>query len=140
MPSPRNPGSRDSGNAKNASAAASHDIPAAANAGPIEVSKAGGATGRTVEELYAQKGDLAGKTIALRGKVVKYTAGIMGRNWIHIQDGTGDAGSGTHDITVTSSATAAVGQVVLVQGIVAVDKDFGAGYRYDVILEEASVE
>ena len=55
-------------------------------------------------------------------------------------DGTGDAGNGTHDITVTSSSTTAVGEVVLVQGTVVVDKDFGAGYRYDVIVEEASVE
>jgi hypothetical protein len=114
--------------------------PADANAAPIEVSKAGGATGRTIAELYAQKGDLAGKTVALRGKVVKYSAGIMGRNWIHLQDGTGDAGNGTHDITVTSSSTTAVGEVVLVQGTVVVDKDFGAGYRYAVIVEEASVE
>ena len=113
---------------------------AQANSGPVEVSKAGGAMGRTVAELYAQKGELAGKTVSLRGKVVKFSAGIMGRNWIHLQDGTGDAGSGTNDITVTSSGTTAVGAVVLVQGIVAVDKDFGAGYRYAVIVEEASVE
>ena len=71
---------------------------------------------------------------------MKYSAGIMGRNWIHLQDGTGDAAAGTNDLTVTSSATTAVGDTILVQGSVAVDKDFGAGYRYAVIVEDASVE
>jgi len=114
--------------------------PRDANAAPIEVAKAGGATGRTVAELYAERGDLSGKTVALRGMVVKYSAGIMGRNWIHLQDGSGDATAGTNDVTVTSSDTTAVGQIILVQGTLAVDKDFGAGYRYDVIVEDASVE
>ena len=111
-----------------------------ANTAPIEVAKAGGATGRTVAELYAERGDLSGKVVASRGKVVKYSAGIMGRNWIHLQDGTGDATAGTNDITVTSSGTTTVGEIVLVEGTVAVDKDFGAGYRYAVIVEDASVE
>jgi len=111
-----------------------------ANAAPIEVAKADGAAGRTIAELYAQKADLSGKTVAVRGKVVKYSSGIMGRNWIHLQDGTGDATAGTNDITVTSSGVTAVGEVILVQGTVTVDKDFGAGYRYAVIVEDASVK
>ena len=110
------------------------------DAAPIEVAKAEGATGRTVAGLHAERDDLSGKTVALRGKVVKYTAGIMGRNWIHLQDGTGNATDGTHDVTVTSSGTTAVGEIILVEGTVAVDKDFGAGYRYAVIVEDASVE
>jgi hypothetical protein len=109
-------------------------------AAPIEVAKAEGATGRTVAELYAEKDDLSGKTVVLRGKVVKYSAGIMGRNWIHLQDGTGDATAGNNDITVTSSDTTAVGEIILVQGTVVVDKDFGAGYRYAVIVEDATVK
>ena len=109
-------------------------------AAPIEVTKAEGPTGRTVAELYAESAELSGKTVALRGKVVKYSAGIMGRNWIHLQDGTGDATVGTNDITVTSSVTTAVGDVILVQGTVAVDRDFGSGYRYAVIVEDASVK
>ena len=109
-------------------------------ASPIEVARAEGETGRTVAELYAERGDLSGKTVTLRGKVVKYNAGIMGRNWIHLQDGTGDATAGTNDITVTSSGTTSVGDIILIQGTVAVDKDFGAGYRYAVIVEEASVK
>ena len=65
----------------------------------------------------------------------------MGRNWIHLQDGSGDAAAGTHDITVTSSSgTTAVGEIVLVQGTVVLDRDFGSGYRYAVIVEDASVK
>ncbi len=107
---------------------------------PIDVARAEGAIGRTIAELYAEKGEFSGKSVALRGKVVKYSAGIMGRNWIHLQDGTGDSSAGTNDITVTSSDTTAVGETILVEGIVSVDKDFGAGYSYAVIVEQASVK
>ena len=94
----------------------------------------------TVAELFAQKTELSGKHVVLRGKVVKYSGGIMGRNWIHLQDGTGDPTAGTHDITVTSRNTTEVGAIVLVEGTVVLDKDFGAGYRYAVIIEDASVK
>ncbi len=107
---------------------------------PIEIARADTSDGRTIAELYAAKGEIAGHVVTLRGKVVKYNAGIMGRNWIHLQDGTGDTAAGTHDVTVTTTATAAVGQVILAQGSVAVDKDFGAGYRYEIIVEDARVE
>jgi hypothetical protein len=106
----------------------------------VEVAKAEGANGRTVAELYEQRADLSGKPVTLRGRVVKYSAGIMGRNWIHLQDGTGDAKAGTHDITVTTSDSTAVGEIILVQGTVTLDKDFGMGYRYAVIVEEASLQ
>jgi hypothetical protein len=111
-----------------------------ADAAPIKVDKAEGATARTVAELYAEKDALSGKTVALQGKVVKYSAGIMGRNWIHLQDGSGDAAAGTNDITVTSNDTAAVGDIILIEGTVTLDKDFGAGYLYAVIVEDASVK
>jgi len=110
------------------------------DAAAIEVAKAEGANGRTVAELYAEMDGLSGKTVVLRGKVVKYSADIMGRNWIHLQDGTGDAAAGTNDITVTSSAATAVGDIVLIEGTVAVDKDFGSGYRYAVIVEDALIK
>ncbi|MCP3978521.1 MAG: nucleotide-binding protein [bacterium] len=107
-------------------------------AASIDVTRAEGAAGKTISELYAEKDSLAGKTVTLRGKVVKYSPNIMGRNWIHLRDGTGNTKDGTDDVTVTSSATTAVGETVLVEGVVAVDKDFGAGYRYAVIVENAS--
>ncbi|WP_461394606.1 hypothetical protein [Deferrisoma sp.] len=93
--------------------------------------------GHTVEELFAQKTDLAGQQVVVRGKVVKFNAGIMGRNWIHLRDGTG--AEGANDLTVTTQARASVGDTVLVRGTVATDKDFGFGYRYALMLEDAEV-
>jgi RecJ-like exonuclease len=96
--------------------------------------------GTTVAAIWANRTSLAGKTVTVRGKVVKFNGGIMGRNWMHIQDGTGVAADGTNDITVTSDAEATVGAVVTVTGTVAIDKDFTAGYAYAVMIERAKIE
>ena len=93
--------------------------------------------GKTVAELYAEKDKLSGKEVTVRGKVVKFSAGIMGTNWIHMQDGTG--GEDANDLTVTTDATVAVGDTVLVKGVLAADKDFGYGYKYAVIVEKSDV-
>lgn len=95
--------------------------------------------GQTVVDIFTKKDELSGKKIALRGKVVKFSPQIMGKNWLHIQDGTGDAGAGTNDLTVTTAVTAQVGDTVLVTGMVTLDKDFGYGYKYNVIVEDAQV-
>ncbi|MEZ4648200.1 MAG: nucleotide-binding protein [Candidatus Eisenbacteria bacterium] len=95
--------------------------------------------GQTIGEVWAEKASLSGKPVVVRGKVVKYNGGIMGKNWLHIQDGTGEAAKSTHDLTVTSDASAKVGDIVVVQGVLATDKDFGAGYAYDAIIENAQV-
>jgi hypothetical protein len=97
-------------------------------------------SGYRVAELWDRREELNGKEVVVRGRVVRYNAGILGRNWLHIQDGSGDAGQGTHDVTVTSAGSCAVGDLVTIRGVVAVDKDFGAGYRYDLIVEEAEVD
>jgi hypothetical protein len=99
------------------------------------ITKASG--GKTIAEIYAQKTQLAGKKTAVRGKVVKYNAGIMGKNWIHLKDGTGAEGS--NDLAVTTKTEAKVGDTVLVRGNVATDKDYGYGYKYPVIIEDAEV-
>jgi hypothetical protein len=96
--------------------------------------------GRTVADIYANKTDLSGQEVVLRGKVVKYNHHIMGKNWLHVRDGSGDADAGTHDLTVTTDVAAKVGDTVLVTGNVQLDKDFGYGYQYDVIIEDARVE
>jgi len=93
--------------------------------------------GYTVEEIYAQSAALSGKPVKVRGQVVKFTANIMGTNWVHIQDGTGSGP--TADLTVTTSATVAAGDMVTVEGSLTVNKDFGAGYKYDAIIEGAKV-
>jgi hypothetical protein len=110
-----------------------------ADMGPIKVAKAEGADGRTVAELFAQKAALKDKNVAIRGKVVKFTGGVMDRNWVHLRDGSGTDEAKDNDITVTTKDAAAVGDVVLVKGAVHLDKDFGAGYAYGVIVEEATL-
>ena len=94
-------------------------------------------SGYTVEELYAKKAELKGKKVAVRGKAVKFNAGIMGKNFLHLQDGSGKQGA--NDITVTTNQNVKVGDIVLVTGVMATDRDFGGGYRYEVILEEAAL-
>ncbi len=93
--------------------------------------------GHTVAEIYARKTDLAGQTVKVRGVVVKFSPAIMGTNWVHLQDGTG--ATGTSDLTVTTNATVRVGDLITIQGVLAVDKDFGAGYFYKVIVQKAEL-
>jgi hypothetical protein len=93
--------------------------------------------GQTVAEVHAQKAEFAGKPIKVRGKVVKFSPEIMGKNWLHIQDGTGEAGA--NDLTVTTSTTAQPGDTVTISGTLVTDKDFGYGYKYDLIVEDANV-
>ena len=95
--------------------------------------------GKDIAYVYANKDALAGESVTLRGKVVKYNSGILGWNFIHIQDGSGDAGAGNNDLIVTSKAETAVGDVVVLSGTIVLDKEFGAGYSYPVLLEDASI-
>ncbi len=111
-----------------------------ADAPAAKVEKAGGPNAKTVAEVWAGKADLAGQEVRVRGTVVKYNGGILGKNWIHLRDGSGSREAKDDDLTVTTSATAAVGETITVTGKVAVDRDFGAGYRYPVIVEDARVE
>jgi hypothetical protein len=123
-----------------ANMAAQHAAAAAgpADVGNVKVPKASGADARTVAEVFAQRTALKEKPVTVRGKVVKYNEQIMGRNWLHIRDGSGTAGK-DNDLTVTSAEKAAVGDVVVVKGTVRIDKDFGAGYSYPVIVEDAKL-
>ena len=93
--------------------------------------------GKDIAEIYADKAKLSGKPVKVRGRVVKYNADIMGKNWLHIQYGTGSAGS--NDLTATTASTAKVGDTVLVAGTVATNRDFGGGYQYSLIIEDAQV-
>jgi uncharacterized protein (UPF0212 family) len=102
---------------------------------PVEPVKGG----VTVARVWTDTAELDGSQITVRGRVVKYNGGILGTNWIHIQDGTGSAEDGTHDITVTTDATASVGDVITVQGTLVTDKDFGAGYTYVAMIEDATI-
>lgn len=106
----------------------------------IKVKKAEGADGKTVAEIFAAKSSLKGASVALRGKVVKCNMGIMGKNWLHLRDGSGSPEKENFDITVTTlDSSAAVGDTVLIKGKVSLDRDFGAGYVYPIIIEDAKV-
>lgn len=95
--------------------------------------------GYRVAEVWDRRNDLADREVILRGRVVKYNAGILDRNWLHIQDGSGDPELGNHDVTITTDQTASIGDLVTVKGVVSLDKDFGSGYRYAVLVEGAEV-
>jgi hypothetical protein len=93
---------------------------------------------RTVGDVFAGQSSLGGKEVTVRGKVVKFSPQIMGKNWVHVQDGTGQPGA--NDLTITTSDSASVGDTVLVTGKVTLKKDFGMGYKYDVIIEDGKVK
>jgi hypothetical protein len=102
--------------------------------------KAPAAKVHKVGDLFKQKASLDNQKVTVKGKVVKVASGIMGRNWIHLQDGSGDPGAKTNDLTVTTSQELPeVGKTVTVTGVLRKDKDFGSGYFYAVIVEEATV-
>jgi hypothetical protein len=104
---------------------------------PVHQTQAGSNGTKTVEQVYTNRQSLKGKQVQVRGKVVKFTPGIMGKNFLHIQDGSGK--EGTNDLAVTSQQTVNIGDHILVSGTLDTDKDFGAGYIYKVILENAKI-
>ncbi len=90
----------------------------------------------SVATIYKNKLSLKGKKVVVKGTVVKFLTQIMGKNWIHIQDGSSEEND---DLTITTSESVQVGDIVKMEGTLAVDKDFGYGYLYAVILEEGKV-
>ncbi len=108
--------------------------------GDVHVEKATGPNAYTVAELYEKAAQLDKKKVVVRGKVVKVLPNIMGKVWVHIQDGTGDPMKKTNDMVVTTQDLPSVGDVITVEGTLYKDKDFGAGYRYDAIIEEATIQ
>ena len=81
---------------------------------------------------------MADSEVSVRGRVVKFNAGIMGRNWIHLRDGSGSEGS--NDLTVTTADTARLGDLVVIRGTLKTNQDFGHGYAYDLLVEQAKVD
>lgn len=104
-----------------------------------KVAKATGKDAKTVAEVVTGRKDLDGKTVTVRGKVVKFTQGVMGKNWIHIQDGTGKAADNTHDLIVTTQLPAAMGEIITATGKVKSDVKVGQGYAFDVLVEDAKL-
>lgn len=106
----------------------------------IVVEKIQGENVFTIDQCYAQISALNSKPVTVRGKVMKVSPRIMGRNWIHLQDGTGNASKKTNNLVVTSKDLPKVGEMITVSGIIAKDRDFGSGYKYSVIIEGATVK
>ena len=119
-----------------ASGSASNIVPSK----EISVEKAQGDNAYTVGEIFEKGKNLNNKKVAVRGKVVKVSKMIMGKNWLHIQDGTGNPMQNTHDLVVTTMAEPALDSVVIIEGTLHANKDFGAGYKYDVIIEDADIK
>lgn len=99
----------------------------------IELAKA--PNGITIKELYSDKQKYNGKEVAIRGMIVKYNRNIMGKNWAHIQDGTKHNES--FDLTVTTNDSLTEGKIAVFKGKITLEKDFGYGYKYDVLMEDA---
>ncbi|OHB79966.1 MAG: hypothetical protein A2Z25_08370 [Planctomycetes bacterium RBG_16_55_9] len=91
--------------------------------------------GITIGELFSNRDSYANKTVLIKGQVTKVNRAIMDRNWVHLQDGT--SGSGGYDLTVTTQDEVKPGDVVTFEGTIALNKDFGSGYKYDVLMEDA---
>ena len=120
---------------------AAHAKPAAkTETADAVVPKASGANARTVAEVMTRGAVLKDKPVLVRGKVVKFNPQIMGKNWIHLRDGSGSDADGSNDLLVTTQGQTRTGDIVTVKGVVRTDKDFGAGYAYKVLIEEATLQ
>ncbi len=102
-----------------------------------KIEKADGPNGLQIVEIFAKKKGLAGKTVHVRGVVVKATNGVMGKNFVHLRDGSGNDAQHDNDLTITTKEMLERGQTVLLEGTITLDQDLGAGYFYDVLLEDA---
>jgi uncharacterized protein YdeI (BOF family) len=118
---------------------AQHGGASAASVPVAKIEKSTAADGKTVADVVANKAALKDKTVTIRGQVVKVSNGILGKNWVHLQDGSGSPDKGNNDIVVTTKDEAAVGQVVQASGKVRTDVDIGSGYKYAVLVEEAKL-
>jgi hypothetical protein len=114
--------------------------PTAPEVAVVKVPKASGPDARTVAEVFAQKAQLKNKTVVVRGTVVKVTSNVMGKNWLHLRDGSGSAADATNDLLVTTRQIAKAGDVVTAKGVAHTDVDLGMGYTYKILIEEATLQ
>ncbi len=105
-----------------------------------KVEKATGPDAYTVAELHEKISELDSKQVTVRGRVVKVSPAIMGKNWVHLRDGSGNESKGTHDMLITSQDLPSLGDIVTAKGTMYKDRDFGSGYKYPVIMEEARIK
>jgi len=130
----------DGSGSKTARSNSPHGANVQASAVVAKVPKASGADAKTVAELVSGRAALKDKTVRVAGQVVKVNAGILGKTWLHLQDGSGSSAAGTHDVIVTTTDAAAVGDIVTARGTVRTDVAIGAGYAYPVLVEDAKLQ
>lgn len=106
---------------------------------PVKVEKAKGPNAQTVAAIVTGAASLKDKPVTVRGQVVKFTADVMGKNWLHLRDGTGSATDGSDDVLVVTGDKANVGDVVQIKGTVRTDRNLGSGYSYKVLVEDAAL-
>ncbi|MFZ1675658.1 MAG: GW dipeptide domain-containing protein [Saprospiraceae bacterium] len=128
----KDPGMMGMGGGGNPHANLSNTIPADKN---MKIETPPG--GITISELFANRKKYEGQTVKIKGKCVKLNNMIMNRNWIHLQDGS--TKDNKIDLTITTTEDIPLGAVVTVEGKITLNKDFGAGYKYEIIMEEAQV-
>jgi len=119
-------------------------VPAAHGAAPApaltaKVARATGADAHVISELYARKAELKDRAVTVKAQVTKSMGGILGKNWMHVSDGSGQPQSHDFDLVVTTLDTAKVGDVVTVKGVLHLNRDFGSGYVYPIIVEDAKL-
>jgi len=88
-----------------------------------------------ISELVENYKKYEGKIVQVSGKCVKINPNIMGINWIHIKDGSKD----DYDLVITSNTFVQEGSMITMKATVTLNKDFGAGYKYDLILENGTI-
>lgn len=88
-----------------------------------------------IADLVANPERFEGKIVQVSGQCVKSNPNIMGRNWLHIKDGSKD----DFDLVITSGIDVPVGHTITMKGKVVLNKDFGAGYRYAILLEDSEL-
>lgn len=103
------------------------------------LARASGPEARTVAEIITGSAALKDKSVTLRAKVVKYSEAIMGKNWLHLRDGSGSIAAANNDLLATTQEKVRIGDVLLLTGTVRQDQDFGAGYAYKVLLDDVTV-
>jgi len=95
------------------------------------------ANGTSLNELFSDKKSFSKKSIVVKGQVIKVNNGIMKKNWVHISDGT--QFENLKSLTITTTEEVKIGDIVTFEGVVVLNKDFGAGYVYDILLEEGKL-
>ena len=112
----------------------------AADVGSVKVAKATGPDAQSVADVVVKGAELNGKPVAVRGKVVKFIPSVMGKNWIHLRDGSGSDADKSNDVVVTTMDETKIGAVVVAKGIVRTDVNLGSGYFYAVLIDDARLQ